>query len=245
MPEPILNETTTDVDGTEPGEVEIEGNSSILRARSGQAFDLELSAELEVLVTHHLGVKLEPFFEREAGTQGALTNSAGIEGSLSWKLLQDFAHDFHVQGEASGRVPTDVSTVVQPGESPLPLSFDLRSGFRRGPITLRSSFGVSAGGEAAHLPVHGSMAVFTGFDLTERFGFFGVEADADGARADPVLLAFDLVPDLTPLGLPFAVAFVLPYSVGADAHAPSYGFFVRLFIESEREQKYERTGHPQ
>ena len=57
-----------------------------------------------------------------------------------------------------------------------------------------------------HAPVHGSLAVLAGFDGTERFGFWGVEADADGARRDPVVVALDVVPDLTPLGLPFALA---------------------------------------
>ncbi len=65
-----------------------------------------------------------------------------------------------------------------------------------------------------------------------RAGFWGVE------------LALDLVPNLASAGLPFALGFVLPYSVGADGRAPSYGFYVRLFIETGREQSYARTGQP-
>jgi hypothetical protein len=69
--------------------------------------------------------------------------------------------DFHLQGEVDGRLPVDTSTVVEPGESPLPLSFNLRSGLRRGAWTLRNSLGVSAGGQAAHVPLraHGSPGV--------------------------------------------------------------------------------------
>lgn len=242
MPEPILEETTTDIDGVDAGEVEIEANAVILRSRLGGAFDLQLSPEFEWLVTRRLGVKVEPFFERGAATGGAPSNSGGVGGGLSWKLVQDFKHDFHLQAEVDGRLPTDVSTVVEPGESPLPLSFDLRSGFRRGAWTLRNSVGVSTRGSSAQISLRVSAALLTDFEPTGRLGFWGVEVEADGARSNPVVVALDLVPDLAPAGLPFALGFALPYSVGANGTAPSYGFFVRLFIESARESAYARTG---
>jgi hypothetical protein len=242
MPEPALAETITDIDGTEAGETEIEGNASLLRSRSGGAFALQLSPELEVLLPYRVGIKLEPFFERAASVGASPSSSGGIGGGLSWKVLQDFEHDFHLQAEASGVYPAETSNYVQPGESPLPFSFDLRSGFRRGFLTLRSSVGVAAGGTSAHAPLRGSAAVLVDLEPSGRFGFWGVEAEADGARPNPVVVALDLVPNLTPAGLPFAVGFVLPYSVGADGHAPSYGFFVRLFIESGREREYAKTG---
>jgi hypothetical protein len=242
MPEPILNETTTDIDGTQPGELEVEATTSVLRSRTGGAFDLELSPEIEILLTRRLGAKIEPFFERAKVAGSPPKNSAGVSGGLSWKLLQEFHDDFHLQGEIEGRVPTDPSTVVEPGESPLPLSFDLRSGYRRGAWTLRSSVGVSVGGPSAHLPLHGSAAVFTGFEPTMRLGFWGIEIEADGARENPAVIALDLVPSLLPAKVPFSLGFVLPYSVGAEGKAPAYGFLVRLFIESERERDYGRGG---
>jgi hypothetical protein len=36
------------------------------------------------------------------------------------------------------------------------------------------------------------------------------------------------------------VGFVLPYSIGAPGHLPSYGFLVRIFVESPREQESAR-----
>jgi|HubBroStandDraft_1064217.scaffolds.fasta_scaffold12811_6 hypothetical protein len=243
MPEPILNETTTDIDGTEPGELEIETNTLLLRSRAGGAFDLEFSQEIELLLTKKLGAKIEPFFERAAAAGGSPSNSGGVTGSLSWKLLQMFHDDFHLQGEIAGRVPTDRSTGVEPGESPLPLSLDLRSGYRRGTWTLRASMGVSAGGQSAHVPLRGSAGVFTGFEPTMRLGFWGIEVEADGARSDPAVVALDLVPSLLSAKIPFSFGFVLPYSIGADGKAPSYGFLVRLFIESEREREYGRGAH--
>jgi hypothetical protein len=243
MPEPILNETTTDIDGTEPGELEIETNALLLRSRTGGAFDLEFSQEIELLLTRKLGAKIEPFFERAAVAGLSPSNSGGATGSLSWKLLQMFHDDFHLQAEIAGRIPTDRSTAVEPGESPLPFSLDLRSGVRRGAWTLRASVGVSAGGQSAHVPLRGSAAVFTGFEPTMRLGFWGIEVEADGARSDPALVALDLVPSLLPAKIPFSIGFVLPYSIGADGRAPSYGFLVRLFIESEREREYGRGTH--
>jgi hypothetical protein len=245
MPEPILEETTTDIDGTEAGEVEIEGNAVMLRSRLGGAFDLQLSPEFEWLVTRRLGIKVEPLLERGESAGRAPSNSGGVGAGLSWKLVQDFEDDFHLQAEVDGRLPTDVSTVVEPGDSPLPFSFDLRSGLRRGAWTLRNSVGVSMGGSSAHVPLRASAALLTGFEPTGRLGFWGVEIEADGARPHPVVVALDLMPDLVPAGLPFALGFVLPYSMGADGKAPSYGLFVRLFIESARESTYARTGHVQ
>jgi hypothetical protein len=238
MPEPIVEETTTDIDGRDVGELEYEANAVWLRSRVAGAFDLQLSAEVEWLIVRRFGVKLEPFYERGADAGASTTTSQGITGSASLKLVQDFKDDFHLQAEASWRVPTDVSTTVDPGESPLPFSFDLRSGFRRAGWTLRNSLGVSAGAVGAHVPIHGSAALLTEIEPSGTCGFWGVEVEADGARPNPVLVALELVPSLLPAGLPFSLGFVLIYSVAADPSAPSYGFMVRLFVESERERDY-------
>jgi hypothetical protein len=244
MPEPVLQETTTDIDGAEPGEVEIEANGSFLRSRQGGAFVGQLSLELEGQLTRRLGAKVEPFFERSAGAGDPARSSGGLGAGLSWKLVQDFARDFYMQAEAAGVVPAETSSFVEPGESPLPFTFDLRSGFRLGALTLRNSLGFSAGGTGAHAPVHGSAVLLTDFESGGRFGFWGVEFEGDGARTNPFLVALDLVPNLTPAGLPFALGFVLPYAVGASGSLPSYGFLVRIYVESAREQEYARTQAP-
>jgi hypothetical protein len=238
MPEPILRETATDIDGTEPGELELEASASMLRSRMGGAFDLELSTEVELLLTRHLGAKIEPSFEREAAAGSSPDGNFLLSGGLSWKLLQDVQHDSYAQLEIQGRVPTNVSTFVQPGESFLPFSLDVRGGSRRGIWTLRDSLGVSAGGRAAHVPLQGSVGLFTGFEPTMHAGFWGVEVEADGARPNPVVVALDLVPSLLPAGVPLALGLSLPYSLGAEGTAPAYGLLVRLFFESEREREF-------
>jgi hypothetical protein len=243
MPEPILEETTTDIDGSEPGELEVEADAMLLRSRQGGAYDLHLAPELEWLATRRLGLKVEPFFERSAEATRPASSSAGVGVGSSWKLVQDFEHDFRLQMELAGRAPTDVATTVEPGASPLPLSLDLRSGLRLGAWTLRDSLGVSMGGPAAHFPLRGSAALLTQVEPTGRVGFWGLEIEADGARADPLVAALELVPDLLPAGVPLAFGLVLPYSVGGTGTSPSYGILVRLFVESEREADFARTGH--
>jgi hypothetical protein len=107
---------------------------------------------------------------------------------------------------------------------------------------LRNSLGFSAGSASAHIPLRGSAALLTDIEASGRFGFWGVEVDADGARQNPVVVAFELVPNLAPSGVPFALGFALPYVVGADGTTPSFGFFVHLLYESEREQEFARVG---
>jgi hypothetical protein len=106
---------------------------------------------------------------------------------------------------------------------------------RRGPLALRWSGGVGAGGDAYHVPLRGSAAVLAPFEGSGRFGFWGVEVDADGARSKPVVVALDVVPNFAPAGLPFRMGLVLPWVVGEVGDRPSVGLFFRVFYESERE----------
>jgi hypothetical protein len=239
MPEPIFTETVTDLDGYDVGEWEFEANGFDFRALRGGALSLQTSAEAEWLVTRHLGVRLEPFVasSREGGT-ASLRTTYGAGAGVSWKLVQDRLHDFHVQAESNVRAPWDVVTMVDPGESPLPLTLDLRSGVRRGRWTLRGGVGVGLGGTAAHAPLRGSLALLTPLGSSERFGFFGVEADVDGARQNPVVLALDVVPELSPLHLPLRLGLAIPWAVGVPGTQPSLGVFLRIFVESREERAY-------
>src|SRR5579863_415790 len=228
IPEPILMETITDIDAPEAGEIEVEFNSSYLRSRRGGAYELELGPEIEWLSTNRLGTMLELFGGREAAADAPSANRFGATAGLSWKLLHAFDHDFHLQAEVRGRYPADLST-ADPGESSLPLSIDLLSALRLGRWTIRNSIGVSVGHAPAHVPLRGSAVLLSGFGGSQRNGFWGFEATADGAKVAPFALALDLVPDLTPAGLPFRIGLVGSYSFGAPATVPSWGVFIRVF----------------
>jgi hypothetical protein len=239
MPEPIFTETVTDIDGYEPGEVEIEVNGTNLRATEGGAYVLAGGFEAEWLLTRHLGVRGECSLTRTVETPGARRQTLlGGGAALSWKLLHDFEHDFHLQAEAGARLPWDTEATVAPGDSAVPLAFDLRSGIRRGLLTVRGDAGIVLGGEVAHLPLRGALAVLTGFGTSEsdaRFGFWGFELDVDGARRTPAVAALDVVPHLGPVGLPFRFGFAVPWAIGVSGHQPSIGLFLRVFIETDRE----------
>jgi hypothetical protein len=242
MPEPIFTETVTDLDGAEVGEVEVEANASELRARRGSQAVLSSSIEAEWLATRRLGLRLEPTFLRSNVGEAESRNRFGGGGAASWKLLQDFRHDFHVQVETGAHFPFDASVVSEAGESALPWYADVRAGVRLDRWTIRGGVGVGAGGHPEHVPLRGSLALLTGLGPTERFGFIGVEVDADGARRDPIVVALNLVADCTPVGLPLRVAFAVPVVVGAPSNVPSLGAYVRLFFVTDREVAYGRTG---
>ena len=245
MPEPIFTETVTDLDGDEAGELEFELNASTLRARRGGAYLHQGSLEVEWLATRRLGFRFEPLASRgrDPGALGGKTE-VGVSAGVSWKLMQDFAHDFHLQLEALGRAPWDQTSIIaQPGDPELPFVLDLRSGVRTGWLTVRSGVGVGAGGSSAHAPVRASLAFLTNFEPSGRFGFWGIEMDADAARDDPFVLALNIVPDLTPTGLPFRVGLALPWNiVGISAAEPGLGIFVRLYYVSGREIEFGRGG---
>jgi hypothetical protein len=237
IPEPIFGETVTDIDGTEAGEIEVELNGSVLRALHGGAYSLDGSVELEWLVTRRLGLRLEPSVARDA-VGGPPGDAAGVSGGLSWKLFQDFQHDFHVDLEVLGRVPWDSLTIAQPGDPAQPLAVDLRAALRLDWLTLRGGVGVGAFGQSDHVPLRAGLAALAPFESSGRFGFWGVELDADGARSAPVVCALNLVPNFTPAGLPFRIGLALPWTIGERDDRPSVGVFLRLFYESEREIEF-------
>jgi hypothetical protein len=237
VPEPILAETVTDIDGTEAGEVELEANGSWLRARRGGAYAVDGSAEVEWLILRRLGLRLEPRLSRD-GDGAPPEDAAGVSGGASWKLLQDFEHDLHVQAEVVGRYPTDSSPIVEPGDPARPLAFDVRGAFRRGIVTLRGSAGVGVLGPSEHVPLRGSLAGMFPFEESGRYGYWGVELDADGARDAPLVVALDLVPNFEPAGLPLLLGLALPWTVGEREDRPSLGLFFRVIYESSREIEF-------
>jgi hypothetical protein len=242
IPEPILVETITDIDAHRAGEVEYELNTLYMRSREGGAYELEGGPEVEWLATDRLGTILEVFGSRDA-TGAPPTNHVGVTAGLSWKLLHDFRRDFHLQAEIWGRYPFELET-NDPGEQALPFALNLASALQMGRWTLRSTMGVSAGGKAAHVPLQGGAVLLTGLGGSQGDGFCGLEIVADGAKLAPLTLAFDLVPDLTRAGLPFRVGVVGSYAFGAPQTVPSWGVFLRIFVESERENDFAHRAEP-
>ena len=231
LPEPIFTETVSDIDATE-GDVEVELSALSLRSLRGGASFASAEIEAEWMVMGALGFRLEG----RLATPGVPVGGAA---GVSWKLLRDFQRDVYAQVEATAHT-LDRNAVIEPGESPSPFAIDVRLGKRFGWLTLRGSVGVGMGTSA--LAARASVALLTGFGKTTRFGFWGLELDADTSRDRAFVAALDLEPNLAALRLPFRIGLAIPWTIGADATQPSLGVFVRLFFESAREIEYGRTG---
>lgn len=248
LPEPVLTESVTDIDAAEGGELELALNAYSLVPRTGNARAAQTSVEAEYRLTRLLGVRVEPSISR-LRAPGALDaeNELGVGGAVALTLLHDFAHDFHLQAELSGRTPglrgRDAGRSSELNEAALPYDVALRAAWRVGRFTFRPGLGAEAGGASAHAPLRASFAVLTGLDDAARLGFVGLEADADFARRAPLVLAPNLVADLTPLDVPFRLALALPLFVGVDRALPFSGVYLRLLFVSDREAAYGAAHH--
>ena len=242
LPEPIFTESTTDIDGYEPGEIEFDVNGSEAVARRNGARLLLTSVEMEWKVWNRLGVRLEPSF---ASSREELAWTAddrfGFRAAAGWALVHDFRRDFHLQIEASERFVDDTPYVfrIQPGEAPLPFSADLKAAIRFFGWTVRTSIGTEAGDAPAHAPVRFQVALMRPFTSEMRFGFFGLEMDADWGRPNPVIVAPNIWTDVTPVGLPARLGVGIPIVVGASDTFPAAGVYLRLLILTSREANFE------
>jgi hypothetical protein len=250
LPEPIFTESTTDIDGYEPGEIEFDANGATMAARRGGARVLQATFEVEWKIWSRLGVRLEPGFSRardELTTAAATATSTsfhdafGFRAAAAWSLLHDFPRDLHVQIEASQRFADDApgASRTEPGEAPLPFSADLKAAIRWADWTLRTSVGAEAGGTPAHAPFRAQAAILRPLTSEMRFGFFGLEMDADWGRPDPVILAPNVWADVTPIGLPFRMGVAIPIVVGAPDTVPAMGIYLRLLFLTSREASME------
>jgi hypothetical protein len=238
LPEPIFTESTTDIDGYEPGEIEFDANAAILAARRHGARLMQTTFEMEWKVWSRLGVRFEPAFSSAREELATSWHDAfGFRAAAAWSLLHDFPRDFHVQVEASQRVVDDAAGAwgTEPGESPLPFSADLKAAIRMDDWTVRASVGTEAGGTPAHAPLRLQAALLHPLTRDVRFGFVGLEIDADGGRPQPAIVAPNVWADMTPIGLPFRIGVAIPVVVGAPDTVPATGIYLRLLLLTSRE----------
>jgi hypothetical protein len=229
FPEALLTESATDIDTQDPGELEFELNAARVAARTGGASAAFTSVEVEWRILQEIGVRLEPSYSRMTGGAATRTDDAfGIAGAIAFGLWHDRRREIHLQAELLGRTPETASArVFEPGETELPLAADFLGAIRRGRWTIRATVGAEAGGSFAHAPLHTDLALLTGLP-DERYGFLAFDVRADWARQDPLVLAPEIVADMSPVGLPLRLGVALPVNLGVDARHTGYGWFVRL-----------------
>ena len=154
--------------------------------------------------------------------------------AAAWGLFHDFHNDLHVQVEATGRLTGNEKPFEsQPGDSALPYSAGVRLGKRFGSWTIRPGAGAEVGATPAHLPLWLGIGVLYQLGDAGRYGFVGMELDADAGRETPFIVAPNFMVDVKPVGLPVRLGFAVPYVVGADKREPSLGFYLRLLVRTE------------
>ncbi len=228
MPEPVLGESITDIDGSRAGELEVDLTGVV--SRTGGANLWQGSVEIESRLTDRLG------FEIEVGYSGAFTSNLperGLDLRLlaSWSLLHDFDHGLHAQVEIADRFIGGNEDGANLGEPRLPFSAGFRVGLDRGWWTLRLGLGAAAGGTSAHqIPVWVSTTAFLNFGR-ERWCSLGLDGETDWTRINPFTVAPTLVFDGSVLHIPGKVAIVAPYGFPAGSQEHSFGLLLRVIGE--------------
>jgi hypothetical protein len=233
MPEPLLTESITDIDGDEAGELEVDITGMLSRTAGASRW---LSAlELEWRALPRLGLALEVDLDGPVGAAatGERDLVASVRPAASWVLLHDRAQDLHAMLELSAVAFRSDDSLAEAdlGEGLLPVSAGLRAGWRTGPVTFRGFLGAGAGGHSAHaLPLRAQVAALLELGAGGGAGFLGVEADADWGRAAPFAVAPNLVLR-SPLGFPFDLGLAAPVGLGTGQSSVSGGLLVRLIVE--------------
>ncbi len=226
MPEPIFNETVTDLDSRQAGELEIATNLETLHALRGGGHHGLVGLEAEWRLLRSLGVQLEgayPF-----SFPGDSVHPLDLQAALGLGLWHDWERGLHLQAEFSARGGGADRLDAQPGEFALPYALTLRGGFERGSWTLRPSLAAEVGGAAAHVPIYGAVAALRSLGGEGEYGFLGIELEADGARLHPLALTAEQVLDFAALKLPMRLGLAIPYVVGPDRRSSSLGIYLRF-----------------
>lgn len=233
LPEPLLGESLTDLDGVEAGELELDLTAAALGLRDGgRALRTSVEVEWRALPRLGLGVDL--------GLSGGQGGPPGVSAQVaaSFSLLHEQALGLHLQAEGSLRVlEADESLeAADLGDAALPASLGLRGGLWLGPLALRTLLGLGLLGPSAHaVPLRAQAALLWPLGDGGRFGALGVEADGDWGLWSPLVLAPDLILDAGPWGLPLRLAVAVPWSPQARTGEAQLGLMVRLMLELDRD----------
>ena len=225
MPEPLITESITDLDGTTAGEVEVDLDG-LLGTRRDASGDWQGSVEIEWRAIERLGLSLE--LDLGGPLRSSNTVVAG-QAAASWVLLHNRALDFHVMAELSARVPATADSDAELGDGAMPVNGGVRAGIRVGEWTSRAFLGWGVGAVSAHpLPLRLEAALLYDFP---SIGFLGLETRADWSVSAPWTVAPNVVLRGRRFGIPFDIGVAAPWSVGARAGEPQFGILARLILE--------------
>lgn len=206
IPEPLVAESITNIEGTEAGELELDVVALLLRHASGGTASW-LGVEAEWRATRHLGLAVEAAVSRAASDEPALGQ---VRAGLAWSLFHDFARDLHVQAEATGRFGgNEKERAGGPLELPYPYSAGVRAALRSGPLTLRAGTGAAFGGGAS---LFAHLAAFHTFGDSSLHGFAGLEVNANLGAGAPLSFVPQVFVTVPFFGVPVDVGLGVPWS---------------------------------
>jgi hypothetical protein len=226
LPEPLIAESITNIEGTEAGELEFDVEALALRRGSGGTSS-GLGIEAEWRATPHLGLAVEAAVTRAASEEPTLGQ---VRAGLAWSLGHDLARDLHVQAEATARFGGDDEERAEgPAELPYPYSVGVRAALRSGPLTLRAGTGVSFG-DGASLFVH--VAALRTFGGSSLHGFAGLEVNANVGAGAPLSFVPQVFVTVPLFGAPVEVGLGAPWSPALRSGEPSsIGGVLRVVFE--------------
>ena len=223
MPEPVLGESVTDIDGTYASELEVDLTGLVGRENS---WATEVAIETRVL--DWLGLEAEVGYSRAPATS---------EGEVELRLLASlsFLHDFerglHGQVEIGGRLTGEPESGPNLGEPRSPISGGVRFGLDRRWWTLRLGLGAAFGSDSAHaIPAWAGGTAFLNLGR-DRWLSLGLGGEADWSRSNPFTLAPTLLLDGRTLHWPLRLALVTPYGFAGGATESWFGLVLRLIGE--------------
>lgn len=227
MPEPVLGESVTDIDGTKAGELEVD-----LTGLWGRGGSWATSVEIEARVLDWLGLEAGLGYSRGKGL-GQLEGDIELRLLASLSLLHDFERGLHGQVEIGGRLVGEPDLGPNLGEPRPPLSTGVRLGLDRDWWTLRVGLGAAiAGGSAHEIPAWASATAFLNLGQG-RWTSLGLDGEADWSRRNPFTLAPTVLVDGRILHLPGRLAVVALYGFASGGQEPWLGLILRLVGESD------------
>lgn len=232
LPEPLLGESITDLDGTKAGEVELDHTALGLPSKGARPGSLRASAELEWRITERFGLGIEVGGSRE-GAPALVTPALSV--GVSYALFHDLARDLHLMAEVRARLLEENESgislpVADPSEPGRRVMAGLRGGGRYGLLTVRAAAALEAVGDSAHVvPLRLELAALGSFGPRGAWGFGGLELIADWTRPGILVWAPMVLLDGAWLGLPVKLAGSVPLQ--RDEGSWRYSGMVRLLFE--------------
>jgi hypothetical protein len=225
VPEPLLVESITDVDGASAGEYEMDIDFFAVPSVSNSIVGTRVEGEWRA--SERLGVALELSFAREVKTPDNYAFGARL--ATSFVLLHDFAHNLHIQAVGTFRAPleTDEDVAHDAAETALPYGAGVHAATMLGPTSFRLEILGEAGDHAVHAPLHVGVVALC---LVDGLGYVGAELIQDWALRDPFTIAPEIVFDGGPRGLPFRVGIVVPVHLGVSDDR-AFNVITRLTLE--------------